>query len=513
MPEPSDTPAAESSPRQPRRTAWRLRAVLLAALLGCFALGAWHVNKPLPPGLRVASAWQPIASTDLRLLTDTTAADAYGRPVVRQEIFDEQFRVIAAARKFIVVDAFLFNDQRGALDAGIAPLRPLSRELRDALIAAKTATPSLAMLVISDPINNLYGAQPSNDFALLRAAGINVVTTDLDQLRDSNPIYSAPWHLLLSWWSGQDQGEGWLPNPLDNGPSRVTLRAWARLLNFKANHRKVLIADDGASQWVGIVGSANPHDASSAHSNIAVEIRGAAALQPLLQSELAIARFSRGNIPIIVPEDIFSPPGKPGQVDSQIRVITEGAIRDAVLGRIRSAQRGDAIDIAQFYLSEREIIKSLLEASSRGVAIRLLLDPNKDAFGHEKSGIPNRSVASELVSQSDGAIKVRWFRTHGEQFHSKMMLVRTRERLWLALGSANFTRRNVADYNLEADVAIETPLKSQFALQAERYFDALWNNIAPPGVEYSADFAVYTDPAQASYWVYRLLESTGMSTF
>ncbi len=52
--------------------------------------------------------------------------------------------------------------------------------------------------------------------------------------------------------------------------------------------------------------------------------------------------------------------------------------------------------------------------------MRVLLDPNKDAFGFEKSGLPNRQVASELIAASDGAIKLRWYRTHGEQFHAKL---------------------------------------------------------------------------------------------
>ena len=49
-----------------------------------------------------------------------------------------------------------------------------------------------------------------------------------------------------------------------------------------------------------------------------------------------------------------------------------------------------------FYLSERQIVKALITAKERGVNVRVLLDPNKDAFGREKNGIPNRQVASEL---------------------------------------------------------------------------------------------------------------------
>ena len=55
--------------------------------------------------------------------------------------------------------------------------------------------PGLKVLFITDPINELYGAMPSSDLRLLRAAGIDVVVTDLDPLRDSNHLYSSAWRL------------------------------------------------------------------------------------------------------------------------------------------------------------------------------------------------------------------------------------------------------------------------------------------------------------------------------
>ena len=143
------------------------------------------------------------------------------------------------------------------------PHRELSIELRDALLKRKREMPQMRILVIADPINDVYGGLPSRDLAALRGAGIEVVAPDLDGLRDSNPIYSAFWRLTMRWWSGNGSGEANLPNPLDAGPDRVTFGAWARLLNFKANHRKVIIGDDGKGGMVGIVTSANPHDASS----------------------------------------------------------------------------------------------------------------------------------------------------------------------------------------------------------------------------------------------------------
>jgi phosphatidylserine/phosphatidylglycerophosphate/cardiolipin synthase-like enzyme len=181
--------------------------------------------------------------------------------------------------------------------------------------------------------------------------------------------------------------------------------------------------------------------------------------------------------------------------------------------RIDSAVRGESVDIAMFYISDRLIIDSLLAAAQRGVNVRLILDPNKDAFGHEKNGIPNRPVASELLAASDGAIHVRWYRTHGEQFHTKLVMVYGTDRLWMSLGSANLTRRNIGDYNLEANLAIETGRASPLGTQVLEYFDSLWGNRAGLGIEYTADFGVYADPTQGNYWLYRIMESTGLSTF
>ncbi len=504
-------------PRPWRRYA--RRAVWLVFLAAWSGLAAWHLLKPLPPGLRLATPWEVVPADALRLLVDLTTADAYGQPVVQQQIFDETLRVIASARRFVVLDQFLFNDQRGALGATTgaassdARRRALSGELTDALLAARGARPALRILFITDPINDVYGGDPSPELARLAAGGVEVVRTDLDLLRDSNPAWSGLWRLTMSWWDGEARGTGWLPNPLESGPSRVTFRAWARLLNFKANHRKVVIADDGSERGtlVGLVGSGNPHDASSAHSNLALELRGET-LRPLLESEQQIARFS-GWRAAPLPIADSRPSALPAGDTLRVQALTEGAIRNALLEQLAATRAGDRIDAAMFYLAQRQIVEALLAAAKRGAAVRLLLDPNKDAFGRQKGGIPNRPVASELVSRSDGAIRVRWYRTHGEQFHTKLVLVRSGERTWFTLGSANLTRRNLNDFNLEANLAVEAPASAALAQQVDRYFETLWNNRAPAGIEYTADFGTFADPAQTRYWAYRMLEGGGLSTF
>ncbi len=501
---------------------------LLALAIALLGIGAWHSIKPLPPGLRLATDWASVPAGDVRLLADVTAADAYGQPIVQQQIFDEMLRMIRDARRFVVLDQFLFNSHRGALtrpDATVTTTaqRSLSAELRDALLAARRAQPQLRVLLLTDPINDVYGGMPSGDLAALRAAGIDVVITDLDRLRDPNPLYSSLWRLAVRWWSGAGDGAGWLPNPLAVGPDRVTFRAWARLLNMKANHRKLVIADDGQNGLVGLVGSLNPHDASSTHSNLALQVRGAA-LEPLLASELEVARFSgwRGEWPTMPARAAAAGPpagagGDPGRFASgsevRVRALTEGAIADAVLEQLALAGPQTRIELAMFYLAERRVIAALLAAAARGAEVRVLLDPNKDAFGRRKNGIPNRPVASELVARSDGAIRLRWYRTHGEQFHVKLVAVRHRDRTWFTTGSANLTRRNVGDFNLEANLAVEAAPSADVALALERWFETLWHNRGPPGVEYTTDLGTFADPRQSSYWAYRLMESSGLSSF
>jgi len=165
------------------------------------------------------------------------------------------------------------------------------------------------------------------------------------------------------------------------------------------------------------------------------------------------------------------------------------------------------------YLSDREIVEALIAAAARGVIVHVLLDPNKDEFGEERSGFPNRQVASELVAASDGAIKVRWYRTHGEQFHTKLVAICGPERVWFTLGSANLTRRNLGDFDLEANVAVETSRNAKPGADVLNWFDTLWSNRAAAGTEYTAPYEVYADPSQGRYWLYRFVEGLGVSNF
>jgi phosphatidylserine/phosphatidylglycerophosphate/cardiolipin synthase-like enzyme len=455
-----------------------------------------HVYKPLPEGLSAASPYRPV--DHVMFLADSTWLDGAGNQHTQLEIFDRVLRMIGEAESLVVADFFLVNQFAGTANGDH---RPLSRELVDGLAQRREALPGLQALLISDPFNTLYGGVNQPLFDRLEAAGVGVIETELRALRDPNPAWSAAWRICCQWF-GNSPGAGWLPNPVGEKP--VSLRTYLALLNFKANHRKTLVTD-GPEGWVGLVTSGNPHDASSRHDNIAVYFRGAAALD-LLDTELAVAAFS-GGTGIPAPERV--PEESNGDGATEIRVLTESRIRDAALDMIDGAGSGDRLDLFMFYLSHRNVVKALADAQRRGAALRVLLDPNRDAFGREKDGIPNRQVAMELHR---AGVPVRWCNTAGEQCHAKMLLRRDGDGSALLLaGSANFTRRNLDDFNLETNVQVRADSRAPVIADAGAFFDARWEN--EPDRIHSLPYDAYADHSQLRYWRYRFMEMSGLSSF
>jgi len=483
--------------RIPGRNLSLRRLALLALACLIFLPYGCQMLRPLPPGLDFAGAWHPAG--EISFLRDLTYVDEAGRRHSDQQIFDAMLEIVLGARRFIVLDFFLYNDYVGA---GGPPYRYLATELTAALVAQKRAWPELTVIVITDPVNTVYGGAPFAQFAALEAAGIEVVTTRLEALRDSNPVYSLLWKVFARPFGN---GDGSLmPNPFSDG--RVSLRSWLAMLNFKANHRKTLIADRGDG-LVGLVTSANPHDGSSANTNIALRFDGEAVID-LLATENAVLELS-GREPFD-PGPHFEPgAGRAGSLDTAVQILTENAIERAVIDAIEAAGDGDALRLAMFYLSDRDVIEALKEAEARGVDIRVLLDPNKDAFGRVKGGIPARPVARELVA---AGVPLRWCDTHGEQCHIKLLLVDYRDGTSVLIGgSSNFTRRNLDNFNLETNVAVRGPRESRPIADARALLDLMWNNQA--GRLVSVDYERYAEVSIFSRLRSRFMEASGLATF
>ena len=148
------------------------------------------------------------------------------------------------------------------------------------------------------------------------------------------------------------------------------------------------------------------------------------------------------------------------------------------------------------------------EAQVRGVKVKVILDPNKDAFGREKNGVPNVSVAREF-KKSSSDFELRWCSTHGEQCHSKMVIITYSDLEEMFIGSANLTKRNIGDYNLETNVKVSGQVVG--AIQdAKKLFTLIWSNESK---DYTVGYDFYKDESLLKYLQYRVMEKTGLSSF
>lgn len=500
-------PRTGTARRFGRSVAWIATAVVLwlAITVG--------VTAVVPPVAAVGFDGPARELCAARFLADDSWQDASGERQLEQSIFDALFERIDAARRLVYLDLFLFNDWQGPVPE---THRALADELAARLIGAAQRPEAPAVILVTDPLNTVYGGLAPARLAELRDAGVSVVLTDLTVLQDSNPAWSSVWRWLIRPF-GNRAGATTLPNPLGEG--RVSVRSWLALLNFKANHRKLAVFDvadtdaDACGGWRTLVTSANPHDGSSAHRNVALEAGGAvvgdvlAAERGLLQAigaHAALERLDRiEGLPRLQAAAASPAPGKPS-----VRLINESAIRDSLRRAIESTDAGDAIALEMFYLAERSLVTALAGAAERGVQVRLLLDVNSDAFGRAKNGVPNRPVAAELVA---AGAQVRWCATLGEQCHAKWVHVRrgATHRVWL--GSGNLTRRNLDDFNLESNLLVQAD-DAFPALQAmlDR-FEAMWHNDAQR--TYSVAYDTHSDDSAPLRWQYRFMEGTGLGTF
>ncbi len=502
-----------SAVRSGLRRAWRLLPLLLllAWLLGVVSLSL----RRLPPGVHVSGSWRELPAGSPRFLRDLSAADADWAPLVDQQIDAQLLGMIARARRLALLDTGLFGDLPAA-GPGAGRLRtalPLAAGVVDALVRAKSERPELSILVLTDPATlELGGTQPL--LARLATSGIEVRAVDVGRLRVADPAFASFWWLCCRWWTGAGWPGGW-PNPLGVGPPTVSMQIWGELRGYLRSHRQLLITDDEEGGLQALLFSRPLHAEAGIQSATALQIAGGA-LEPLLESEFAVAQFSgwsdggamQARAQQLRERLRRTPPHEARDV-ARARVVTEGAMGTALIRRLDGAAAGDRVAIAALTLSERELVRALLDASRRGVAVRLQLDPGKEGYGYERSGIPNRQVASELIAASDGAIRLRWYRTHGERFSPGFALVQSGQHDWLMVGTAELTRYDLDDFNLAAAAIVELPGDAGIGAQALGWFDTLWYNRAAGGIEYTTDADVYADASQLRYWQYRVFEAMG----
>lgn len=475
------------------RPKWIILMAVLLFLLLYVGVISWHTYKPLPRGVNYKGDmhW----TDDVEMFTDLTYAEnKEGDGMVHElHIFDEVYKMIDEAESFIVLDFFLMDHYS---DENV-DFPKIAETLTSKLVEKKKANPDMEIVYITDPLNTGYGSYESKWFTAMENAGIEVVYTDLDPLRDSTPIYSGLYRTIFRWVNFENKG--WITNAMASEAPKMTLHSYMILLNVKANHRKTVVTDKEA-----LVTSGNPHNASGFHGNVAMKVSGPI-INDILEAEEAVVRYTNGSS--LPRADIESP--EDGEY--AVQYLTEKKILDALLGDIAAAQEGDTIRMGMFFIAMPEVVQAIEDAANRGVQVEMILDPNENSFGNEKSGLPNRPVVQKMMDETEGNINVRWYNTVIGQYHTKLVAIQTKDETYITNGSSNLTERTLNNYNLEANIRIIAPNDSELSQEIDAYFDRLWKN---EDALYTLDIEEYQDGFTFyQRGIYRLQELLKLTTY
>ncbi len=82
---------------------------------------------------------------------------------------------------------------------------------------------------------------------------------------------------------------------------------------------------------------------------------------------------------------------------------------------------------------------------------------------------------------------------------------------YLLVGSANMTRRNLDNFNLETSVMVRAPDSADVIRDATDHFDLLWNNSDEQ--TFSVPYEQYRNDSTVMKCLYRFQERSGWGTF
>ncbi len=449
-----------------------------------------------------------------------------GERFFRDSIAAKALEMIDAAEHTIIMSVFLYDNFYAKEDQGI----DIVGKLQAAFLKKRKTNPDIRIAIILDPSHKAYGTRVSPAEKELRANGIDVFYSDLlSGLKKASllGVREGLGHVgrAVDFVTFNKAGDlssaifsrAKIPAKFDG--DLLSLESAYNAFLLKANHRKLLVTDVHGSDYEAMITTANPHNASAYHINTAVSVKGDTARYiynvlrlDMKQSVSLGKRYSHWSeasdkarrkeyfteyfpsMAISSRESMYK------SLSRQIGVtfVSESEIPDAIREMLEQVEEDDEVRIQMFYLSYKPILKAILKAAEKTKKpVRLLLDANKDSFNKEKDGTPNRQVAKYLLEESKN-IEVRWYSTHGEQNHAKIMSIvnPAKGKYDLTTGSCNWTGRNMDGVNMEANVLISGSRK--LCNQFNNFFDLFWSN--DDGNEYSIDYKYYSEGASGWKW-------------
>lgn len=378
-------------------------------------------------------------------------------------IFKNIYKQIDEAKDFFIIDIFLYNQ---VYNRNIGKFPTFAEDFSKKIIDKKKSNEDFKIYLLTDENNRLYGSYDNPLFKELEDNGIDVTMVEIYKLKDVYPWYSPIWRTFIEPL-GNPIEKGWITNFYGPQYPKMALRNILRAVNVKADHRKIFTTENSL-----ILSSANIHDASFYNSNTSFEVNGSIINESIKNAKM-VGEFSNKEIDI---EPNYEFPDYENS-DYKVKMITEIKVGEALDRDIKNTKSGDKIQIGMYFLSDKEVIKNLVDAVNRGVEVRMVLDRNKDAFGMDTNGLPNKPVAKEMMKKTKGKVKIRWYFTNGEQFHTKYMKIEKKDgTVIISGGSSNFIRKNIRGFIMDANLRIVTNKDTPINQKMNEYFERIWSN-------------------------------------
>jgi len=525
-----------------------IKKYLIAGTIA-FTVSCSTIKTP-PLGINYES---PIRETEnAEFHYDLTYLDKDGNIQYDRNLWDATYKVIDNAKDYLIVEMFLFNDLYNK-DKEHFP--EFAKEYTERLVKKQKENPNLKVYILADENNNFYGAFEHPFITSMKNAGINVIIVDIFKLKDTFPWYSPFWRTFIKPM-GNPQNKGWITNFYGDMWPKLTIRNLLRALNVKADHKKVFLNEKEV-----VVSSANIHDPSYFHENIAIYTDGPI-VKDVLHNLQLVAKFSdseinvdgsdrrmenimnsgsndktetdektlnsenqkENNVKQINNEENEQNVKEKTSINSEknsitdteghtykIQYLTEGAIGKHLDEDIDSLKAGDELLMGMYFLADKGVIDRLINAANRGVKIRIIFDRSRDAFGMSTNGLPNKPVSKKLKKKTKGKIEIKWYFTNNEQYHTKITLMKkTDGNVIINAGSANLIKKNIRGYIMDANFRILTTQDSKISKDIYEYFDRLWEN--KDGL-FTLNFDDEPTTGGFSDFMYKILDATQLGSF
>lgn len=396
---------------------------------------------------------------------DLNYVDKDGNIRYDRNLWEATYKIVDEAQDYLIIEMFLFND---LYDKSIENFPEFAKEYTERLVKKKQENPNLKVYVLLDENNNFYGAFEHPFITQMKEAGIDIIMVDIMKLKDTFPWYSPIWRTVIEPL-GNPTDKGWITNFYGEMWPKLTLRQIFRALNVKADHKKVFLNENEV-----VVSSANIHDPSYYHENIAISADGPI-VKDVLDNLIKVAQFSNENIDI--ENDLTDINNEKEEGEYQIQYLSENAIGTNLTKDIQELEEGEELLMGMYFLADQEIIKEIIKAANRGVNIKIVLDRSRDAFGMDTNGLPNKPVSKKLKRRTNDKIEIKWYFTNNEQYHTKITMLKKNDgNAIIYAGSANLIKKNIRGYIMDSNFKIIANENTKLYSDINSYFDKIWYN-------------------------------------